>query len=138
MLLSATAAASIAATTQSIRCKREHVFVRERRQAYDWDEIRSFYELGHTPGECQTRFGISNGAWYGAVQRGTIVLRDTRKRPRSSTRNAVAKLLADGCSQAIARRVAELMSRMTLDQEDVLVEGHGGAGRSRRSPRIRS
>jgi hypothetical protein len=82
------------------------MFVSKERRPYDWDEIRSFYELGRSPGECQARFGISNGAWYGAVQRGAIVLRDTQRRPRTATRNAVASLLDQGLSQAaIARRL---------------------------------
>jgi hypothetical protein len=82
------------------------MFVSGRRQSYDWDEIRSFYELGHSAAECQARFSISNGAWYGAVQRGAIEPRDTRKRPRTATRNAVATLLGQGLSQAeIARQL---------------------------------
>jgi 5-methylcytosine-specific restriction endonuclease McrA len=74
------------------------------RRAYDWLEIRRFYESGRTPGECQARFTISNGAWYGAVQRGAIVLRDIRRRPRADTRTAVAKLFAAGLSQAAIAR----------------------------------
>ena len=80
------------------------MFVQSRRRVYDWDEIRSFYEVGHTPAECQARFCISNGAWYGAVQRGAISLRDTRKRPRNSTRDSVAALHADGLSLAAIAR----------------------------------
>jgi HNH endonuclease len=77
-----------------------------RRQSYDWAEIRSFYELGHSAAECQKRFGISNGAWHGAVQRGAIVSRDSRNRPRTGTRSAVASLLGQGLSQsAIAREL---------------------------------
>jgi hypothetical protein len=66
------------------------MFVRRPRRAYDWVEIRSFYESGHTATECQVRFGISNGAWYGAAKRGAIVLREVRTRPRTETRDAVA------------------------------------------------
>jgi transposase-like protein len=78
--------------------------VPRQRRSYDWDEIRRFYELGHTAAECQARFGISNGAWYGAVQRGAIVARDTRERARTETREAVAALLAQGHSQAMIAR----------------------------------
>jgi hypothetical protein len=89
------------------------MFVSGQRRSYDWDEIRSFYELGLSAAECQTRFDISNGAWYGAVQRGAIVLRDTRKRPRTATRNAVASLLDQGLSQAaIAKQLG--VSRPTV------------------------
>jgi hypothetical protein len=80
------------------------MFVARQRCSYDWDEISSFYELGHSAAECQLRFGISNGAWYGAVQRGAILARDTRRSPRTDTREAVASLLAEGFSQAMIAR----------------------------------
>jgi AraC-like DNA-binding protein len=95
-----TAAASIATSAGSVRSVCEHTFVSSPRRTYDWTEIRAVYESGRTATECQALFGISNGAWYGAVTRGTIVLRDTRARPRTRTRDAIAKLLADGLSQA--------------------------------------
>jgi hypothetical protein len=76
-----------------------------KRKEYDWAAIAAFYEDGHTPSECQRAFEISNGAWYAAVQRGAVVLRETsRPRPRTATRAAVARLHAEGASQAeIAR-----------------------------------
>lgn len=89
------------------------MFVPRRRATYDWDEIRRFYELGHSGAECQRRFVISNGAWYGAVQRGAIITRESRHRPRTGTRNAVASLLEHGLSQAaIARELG--VSRPTV------------------------
>lgn len=77
------------------------------RKQYDWAKIARYYELGHRPSECQREFEISNGAWYGAVQRGAIVLREPgQDRPRGETRQAVMRLLAEGASQAeIARRL---------------------------------
>lgn len=91
-------------TATSVRRLCEHTFVPRRRRSYDWEEIRSFYELGHSAAECQARFSISNGAWHGAVQRGAIVPRDRRGRPRSETREAVACLLGQGLSQAAIAR----------------------------------
>lgn len=88
----------------SVRSTYEHMFVPRARQTYDWVEIRSFYDAGHTASECQVRFGISNGGWHGAVQRGAIVLRDGRTRGRTETRAAVADLLAEGLSQAAIAR----------------------------------
>ncbi len=89
------------------------MFVPRRRASYDWDEIRRFYELGHSAAECQRRFAISNGAWHGAVRRGAITLRASRRHPRTGTRNAVASLLAQGLSQAaIARELG--ISRPTV------------------------
>lgn len=89
-------------SARSVLGAREHLFVRKR---YDWTTIAAFYAAGHTPAECQRRFGISNGAWYGAVRRGLVVLRDpVRQSPRGATRDAVAGMLAEGASQAeIAR-----------------------------------
>ena len=89
------------------------MFVSKRTVSYDWDEIRRFYELGHSAAECQRRFAISNGAWHGAVQRGAIIARESRRRPRTGTRNAVASLLGQGLSQAeIARELG--VSRPTV------------------------
>jgi 5-methylcytosine-specific restriction endonuclease McrA len=81
------------------------MFVKEGRKRYDWALIATFYGEGHTAAECQREFAISNGAWYAAIQRGDVVLRDeSPPRPRTRTREAVARLHAGGASQAeIAR-----------------------------------
>ena len=81
------------------------MFEMKSRKRYDWAMIAAFFERGHSATECQREFEISNGAWYAAVQRGDIVLRDEpRPRPRTRTRAAVARLHAGGASQAeIAR-----------------------------------
>ena len=76
------------------------MFVSRLRRSYDWDEIRSFYELGCSAAECQRRFGISNGAWHGAVQRGAIVVRSAGGCPRTGTRDDVATLHDQGLSLA--------------------------------------
>ncbi len=83
------------------------MFVRRVRKRYDWAEIARYYESGHSPAECQREFEISNGAWYGAVQRGVIVLREPgRDRPRGETRQAVMRMLDEGATQAeIAREL---------------------------------
>jgi transposase-like protein len=71
---------------------------------YDWEAIRAFYEAGHSARDCQLQFGISNGAWYAAVERGALVLRESSRRPRARTRDAVARLVDSGLSVAdIAR-----------------------------------
>jgi hypothetical protein len=81
------------------------MFVPGERRTYDWGAIRAFYELGHSPSECQREFSISNGAWYAAVQRGTVLLRVAgRDAPRGRTRAAVAELLSAGLSQAAIAR----------------------------------
>jgi len=74
------------------------------RRAYDWREIRAFYEDGHSLGECKARFGFSNGGWARAVQRGDVTPRPRRPRAAGKSRAAVQDLLAQGFSQAqIAR-----------------------------------
>jgi 5-methylcytosine-specific restriction endonuclease McrA len=44
---------------------------------YDWNEIRRFYEAGHSARECRQEFGFGRNAWADAVARGAI-----RPRPR--------------------------------------------------------
>jgi transposase len=90
------------------------MFVPGRGRKYDWDAIRSFYEQGHTPRECQALFGFSNGAWHCAVGRGDIALRGEPKwRRRGATRRAVAHLLEQGLTQAkIAKALG--VSRATV------------------------
>jgi DNA-binding transcriptional ArsR family regulator len=62
---------------------------------YDWAEIRSYYEEGHTVRECGERFGFNMSSWADALGRGDIVpltprqkldasLRSGRSIPRSS------------------------------------------------------
>jgi predicted DNA-binding protein YlxM (UPF0122 family) len=88
--------------------------VSSRRRIYDWQVIRCFHESGKTMRECQEWFGFSNGAWHSAVERGEITSRvQPGSKPRGATRKAVAKLLADGFSQAqIADELA--VSRPTV------------------------
>lgn len=62
------------------------------------EAIRGFYEAGHTSAECQREFGITNGAWHDAVQRGKIELRESVDRRQTGTREAVGTLVADGLS----------------------------------------
>lgn len=49
----------------------DHRFARR----YDWSEIQSFYDQGHTPLECQARFGCSKASWNDARRRGELRLR---------------------------------------------------------------
>jgi predicted DNA-binding protein YlxM (UPF0122 family) len=81
------------------------MFVPKRQHIYDWHAIRDYYEAGHTVGQCQERFGFSNGAWDQAVKRGDIVT-NARKKPRGTTREEVARLLAQDMSMThIAREL---------------------------------
>jgi transposase-like protein len=73
-----------------------------RARKYDWPSIREFHEAGHSAGECQRRFGISNGAWHHAVRKGVIQPRpeDVCRKPRGATRAQVKQLLDRGLTQA--------------------------------------
>jgi 5-methylcytosine-specific restriction endonuclease McrA len=51
---------------------------RDRRRKYDWAEVRTYYEAGHTYLECMQRFGFCSKAWEGAVKRGDIKPRRRR------------------------------------------------------------
>jgi transposase-like protein len=44
---------------------------------YNWDEIRAYYEAGHSMTECLREFGCSRNAWWDAISRGAI-----KPRPR--------------------------------------------------------
>ena len=44
---------------------------------YDWAEIQRFYDEGHTPAECQARFGCSKASWNDARRRGRLLVRPT-------------------------------------------------------------
>jgi hypothetical protein len=46
---------------------------------YNWPEIQSFYDEGHSVRECQARYGFSKASWNEAVKRGTI-----RPRPQAT------------------------------------------------------
>jgi transposase-like protein len=82
-----------------------------------------------TPAECQREFGITNGAWHGAVQRGAIVVR-TYTPHSSGRRAAVAELFAAGCSQAeIARELDISRSTVSFHMRRLGVPPKSGAAR---------
>jgi predicted DNA-binding protein YlxM (UPF0122 family) len=45
---------------------------------YNWEEIRAFYEEGHSTNECMRQFGFSRNAWADAVKRSVIKPRPKR------------------------------------------------------------
>jgi predicted DNA-binding protein YlxM (UPF0122 family) len=45
---------------------------------YNWEEIRAFYDEGHSTNECMRQFGFSRNAWADAVKRGLIDPRPKR------------------------------------------------------------
>lgn len=45
---------------------------RDRRRKYDWAEIQTYYDEGHSYRACSFRFGFCAASWTKAVQRGEI------------------------------------------------------------------
>jgi HNH endonuclease len=43
---------------------------------YDWAEVQSFYDAGHTVRECREHFGFANQTWNNAVRRGDVRARE--------------------------------------------------------------
>ena len=89
---------------------------RKRRQdAYDWAEIRSFYEAGHSAAETMRHFGFRASTWTAAIARGEIVPRprDYPEKPKGETRRAVERLLNEG------RGVAEIAERLGVSRPTV-------------------
>ncbi len=44
---------------------------------YDWEQIRAYYDSGHSMTQCMRKFGFSRNAWWDAIRRDVI-----RPRPR--------------------------------------------------------
>lgn len=42
---------------------------------YDWEQIRTYYDSGHSMTKCMRVFGFSRNAWWDAIRRGAIVPR---------------------------------------------------------------
>ena len=84
------------------------------RKGFDWEAIRSYYDVGHTVSECQERFGFSKGAWARAVERGDVEPRARSSGMRASRkRERVAALRKSGLSYAaIARELG--LSKATV------------------------
>lgn len=79
---------------------------------YDWDEIRAYYEAGHSMTECRRHFGFSRNAWWDAMRRGAIkprprlepiemVLNGEKPRNRHHIKG---RLLAEGLKEARCER----------------------------------
>lgn len=86
-----------------------HPPLRSPRSRFDWQAIQEYHDLGHSIRVCCERFGVSRGAWDGAVSRGAIVNRpgaSTRK--PGSTRRAVEQMLEAGMSHAEIARELEV------------------------------
>jgi len=74
----------------------------DRRQRYDWSEIKLYYESGASYRQCKAKFGFHAAAWTKAVQRGDVKPRNAAKTllevlsSRSSRWLKKAKLLREG------------------------------------------
>ena len=74
----------------------------DRRQRYDWAEIKAYYDDGNSYGKCMARFDFGASAWFKACQRGEITTRkpgmplDELLAHRGSRRNVKLRLLRAG------------------------------------------
>jgi hypothetical protein len=83
----------------SVRLVWEHMFVSPRE--LNWEEVRAFYEAGHTMRECKARFGFSNDAWSKAAAEGKITPRvNPKPKLRHDTREAIRELLEQRLTQS--------------------------------------
>jgi hypothetical protein len=72
----------------------------QRRTKYDWPAINEYYGAGHSAPDTRLKFGVTEGAWGSAVERGDVELRQRVLPDPSDTRVAVDELLGQGFSQA--------------------------------------
>ena len=45
---------------------------KDRRRRYDWSEVQTYYDSGHSYRETAAHFGFCSAVWYKAIQRGEI------------------------------------------------------------------
>jgi hypothetical protein len=67
---------------------------------YDWEEIREYYEVGHSATECRHRFGFGRNAWADAIRRGAIT-----PRPRMEPLEHVLAAGRTRCRQHVKQRL---------------------------------
>ena len=79
-----------------------------------WEEVRAYYEFGHTRDECQRRFGFSNGAWSRAVDRGDVV-----PRPRTDSLRAQEKRERVAHLRARGKTYVEIANELGLTKSTV-------------------
>jgi predicted transcriptional regulator/5-methylcytosine-specific restriction endonuclease McrA len=81
----------------------------------DWDEIRAFYQAGHSAAETQRHFGFKSSTWRAAIARGEITPRPRgyKKKPQGQTRAAVERLLNEGIG------IAEAAERLGVSKPTV-------------------
>lgn len=79
---------------------------------HEWQEIRLYYEAGHSSAECRQRFGFGGSAWARAVARGDVVpRRGGQGAINEQRRQAVLALVEEGLTRVeIARRLGVSIS----------------------------
>lgn len=86
-----------------------HPPLRSPRSRFDWQAIQAYHDLGHPIRACCERFGVSRGAWDGAVSRGEVIDRPgAPARKPGTTRRAVEQMLETGMSHAEIARELEV------------------------------
>ena len=44
----------------------------DRRRRYNWTEVQTYYDAGHSYRQCKAKFGFCAASWTNAIQRGDI------------------------------------------------------------------
>jgi DNA invertase Pin-like site-specific DNA recombinase len=87
---------------------------RRCRLRYEWADVQTYYDEGHSIRECCLRFGFSAASWHQAVKRGDVVSRPigmplakllAADTPRGRW-NIKQRLLSAGIKSTFVRRAA--------------------------------
>ena len=107
----------------------------DRRRVYDWAQIQTYYDAGHSFRECQRKFGFCNAAWDKAKKRGELVprrfgmpidelLSGPRNRHHVKSRLLRAGILTNQCSRCgLAEWLGEHLS-MHVDHINGIKDDH--------------
>jgi 5-methylcytosine-specific restriction endonuclease McrA len=105
---------TVAETARILRLNRSTVCYHKRRlglpmnsdcrRRYDWSEVQTYSDEGHTVEDCCIHFGFARKSWFDAVQRGAVIPRPQAipleallvAGPRRSRWNLKQRLLAAG------------------------------------------
>jgi 5-methylcytosine-specific restriction endonuclease McrA len=113
----------------------EPVDANDRRRVYDWSEIQTYHDQGHSFRQCQVHFGFSSMTWQKARVRGELKTRppgmpiERLLRTSSSRRSVKMRLLNAGilsnvCSACGLREWENKPLSMQLDHINGVKDDH--------------
>jgi hypothetical protein len=95
----------------------------EIRPTYDWAEIKSYYDQGHSINDCLKKFGCSSGAWWKAFKAGKIT---HRLNPDGTTEHecmSLEELLTPGRKQTSRCHVKKRLLKAGLLEKKCFICG---------------